>query len=84
MFDPFFVAKAPIFKAFWDSRRAKTGQAHEMVHKGISAHVMVHERQTTKLPSWHHDVWEDMYAMVTMRSGSFKVTQCKKAQLCVA
>ena len=25
IFDPFFLAKQPIFKAFWDLRRAKTG-----------------------------------------------------------
>ena len=29
IFDPFFVPKAPIFKAFWDSRRTKTGH-HEL------------------------------------------------------
>ena len=29
IFDPFFVLKHPIFKAFWDSRRAKTGH-HEL------------------------------------------------------
>ena len=29
MFDPFFVPKQPIFKAFWDFRRAKTGH-HEL------------------------------------------------------
>ena len=28
-FDPFFVPKEPIFKAFWESRRAKTGH-HEL------------------------------------------------------
>ena len=28
-FDPFLVAKQPIFKAFWDFRRAKTGH-HEL------------------------------------------------------
>ena len=27
--DPFFVPRQPIFKAFWDFRRAKTGQ-HEL------------------------------------------------------
>ena len=25
IFDPFLVAKQPIFEAFWDFRRAKTG-----------------------------------------------------------
>ena len=29
IFDPFFVPKRPIFKAFWDFRRAKTGH-HEL------------------------------------------------------
>ena len=29
LFDPFFVPKQPIFKAFWDSRRAKTAH-HEL------------------------------------------------------
>ena len=29
IFDPFFVPKQPIFKAFWDFRRAKTGH-HEL------------------------------------------------------
>ena len=29
IFDPFLVAKQPIFKAFWDFRKAKTGH-HEL------------------------------------------------------
>ena len=40
--DPFFVPKQPIFKAFWDFRRAKTGH---------------HELKTRQKHLFWHSVW---------------------------
>ena len=42
IFDPFFVSKRPIFKAFWSIRRAKTGH---------------HELQTCQKHFFWHSMW---------------------------
>ena len=41
IFDPFLDPKLPIFKAFWDCRRAKTGHhGLKMCQKDLSWHSM--------------------------------------------
>ena len=44
IFDPFFVPKQPIFKAFWDFTRAKTGH-HEL--KMRQKHLLWHSMWST-------------------------------------
>ena len=68
IFDPFFVPKQPIFKAFWDFRRAKTGH-HEL--KPRRKHLFWHSMQSRIIfekslflhpldpidPFWHPPLW---------------------------
>ena len=70
IFDPFFVSKQPIFKAFWDFRRAKAGH-HKL--KTCQTHLFWHSVWSTIVlkiswffflhpvdlvdPFWHPPVW---------------------------